>query len=279
MAIESLSAESMIVSPVWTILSKGKTGTGKTILSCGKEFRPTYVFNLDGRFESVVNYYKRLDGHTKDLHYNNFTLDTGQFHAMDEKMDAIVARPEYKTVVIASLTSYIDIVLFNLMGATIPQQRRVKGGIQVPILEDYNFEDSAIINELIRFVQVLKNQGTNVILEAHVTPYEETTIEDKQRVTKTINQILTKGKKAPAKIPTYFNEVWYFEKVHEGWGKPAKYTVNTIGDSANECKTSFGIEPFDFTKTDPTIKLINLLGQDIKDNPRTDPNAPKMTAW
>ena len=280
--LESLSADEFVTRPVWSILSKGTTGTGKTILSCSKYFRPTYVFNLEGRFESAVTFYRRLDGHMKDVEYNNFSLEAGNFYKMDSKMDSIIGSPRYQTVVIASLTSFIHIVLKNLMGGD--KGGKKKRGIQTNTIEDYLYEDSAIIFNLIAFLQQLKNMGVNVILEAHISPYEEITLEEGQRVSKTVYQILTKGKKAPAQIPSYFNEVWHFKKTYpENWGASnsakLQYVVDTLGDSANECKTSFGIQPFDWTGTDPGEMLQRQLNPEIAKQSRVDPNAPKVASW
>jgi hypothetical protein len=292
--IPAIKASDMVIRPVWSILSKGRTGTGKTILSCGKAFRPTYVFNLEGRFESVLTYYKKLDGHVNDLHANDFTMESG-FYPLDQKMDALIARPEYKTVVVSGLTPYIHIVLKHLMKTAVPTQTqdnrpakniRKKGGIQVNILEDYNFEDAAIIFELLAFLQELKSMGINVILEAHISAYEVKTINEDngQREQQTIFEILTKGKKAPAQIPGYFNEVWLFEKYFDGdWGasgnRQAKHRVNTSGTPTDECKTSFGIPSFDWTNKDGTEMLLEFLNPELKATPRVDPNAPKRTTW
>jgi hypothetical protein len=285
----SLKAEDAFIRPVWSILSKGLTGNGKTIASCGKEFRPVYVFNCEGRFESVLSYYRKLDGHVKDVYYNDYTLDGG-FFPLDQKMDAIAARPEYKTVVVSSLTSFIRLIMLHLIKSVAPKSDgsmkgiRQKGGIRVNILEDYNFEDAAIINELIGFFQNLKSQGINVILEAHITPYEIKSIDEEsgQKDLTTIFEILTKGKKAPAEVPSWFNEVWLFEKKIEGWDSnnaKAKYIINPLGNSTNSCKTSFGIKPFEWTDVDPTIKLMSFLSQEIKDTPVVDPNTPKRVGW
>lgn len=279
----AIDADKQPIRPVLSLLSKGRTGTGKTIASCGKEFRPVYVFNLEQRFEPVIDYYRKLDGHVKGVHYDNYTMKTG-YHPMDQKMDAIAARPEYKTVVFASLTSYIHIVLRQLMGVTPSRSARMKGGIQANILEDFNFEDAAIIFELCAFLQEIKDQGTNVILEAHISPYEITTINEdsRQRETQTIMQVLTKGKKAPAQIPGYFNEVYLFEKKFEGiqaGASKAHYWVNSIGSQIDECKTSMGIKPFDFTDKDFSEILWSQISQEIKDTARVDPNAPKRISF
>lgn len=282
-----IRAEDAAVRPVLTLLSKGNQGTGKTILSCSPSLRPTYVFNCEGRFDSVLTYYK---GNLKDLEYDDFPIGSG-YSPLDKRMDELVARCEYKTIVMSSLTSFIYVILNHLIRSKAGQKRasgapaglRI-GGIPVNELEDYNAEDSAIINDLISFFQQLKSQGVNCILEAHITPYELSWFEGGQKVTKTIQQILTKGKKAPASVPSFFNEIWLFEKAFEGvivGQQEKKYKVNTVGSPLDDCKTSWGIKNFDFTGSrDPYGEFVlPQLTDEIKSAPRVDPNAPKRVAF
>lgn len=290
-APESISAEELILRPKWSILSKGVTGSGKTIFSTGKEFRPVYVFDFEGRFDSVLRYYKRLDNSVKDIFTNHFPIDdSSSFFKADQKMDAIAARPEYKTIVISSLTSFIRLVLVHLQRSSIKKEEggktrgvKMKGGIQVNILEDYNYEDSAIINSLIGFLQVMFSQGVNVILEAHITPYEIKSIDEQsgEKDLTTVMEILTKGKKAPAEVPAWFNEVWLFEKrVLGNWDQQTiKYVVNTEGNNVNACKSSAFIKPFDWTNKDGSVLLHAQLSDEVKATPRVDPNASKRVSW
>lgn len=280
-----IKADTSPIRPVLSMLFKGRTGTGKSIAACGKEFRPCYVFNCEGRFESVISYYRKLDGHARDIEYDDFNMSSG-FHALDKRMDELAARCPFKTVVMSSLTSYIHIVLKHLINAKAGVKRQSGadagkkiGGIPVNELEDYNAEDAAIIFEMIAFLQSLKSQGVNIILEAHISPYEITTIDgdSKSRQTQTIMQILTKGKKAPAQIPGYFNEVYLFYKRFEGiivGQQKALYEINTVGTEIDECKTSMGINSFDWTGKDFSEELVKQLTQEVKDTARIDPNQP-----
>jgi len=283
-----IKADNQVIRPVISALFKGRTGTGKSIAACGKEFRPVYAFDCEGRFNSVINYYKKLDGHCRDVEYDTFPMNGG-FYPLDKRMDEIAARCEYKTVVVSSLTSFIHIVLFHLIQAKSGMKRssgaqagKKIGGIPVNELEDYNAEDAAIIFELLNFLTNLKSQGVNVILEAHISPYEINTIEDGQRVTTTINQILTKGKKAPAQIPGYFDEVYLFYKKFEGiiagQGK-AFYEFTTSGSSTDECKTSNGIVGFNWTDLDFSVELMKQISKEIRETPRVDPNLPKVVKF
>ena len=83
-----IKAEEAVIRPVLTGLWKGIQGTGKTIFSCSPSLRPTYVFNCEGRFESVLRHYK---GNLKDLYYDDFPIGTG-YDKLDNQMDALVAR-------------------------------------------------------------------------------------------------------------------------------------------------------------------------------------------
>ena len=154
-------------------------------------------------------------------------------------------------------------------------------GIPVNELEDYMAEDASIIFELVKFLQQMKDQGVNVFLEAHITPYEVTTIDPdtRSKESHTINQILTKGKKAPAQIPGYFNEVWLFEREAIGFGQGTRFRVNTRGTPTDDCKSSMGIEPFEWTNRDLSDLVVGQLSQEIRDTPRVDPNAPKKVSF
>ncbi len=244
-----------------SIFSRGVTGTGKTVASCGKEFRPLYVFDCDQRMQSVITYYKKLDGHIKGVEFDSYNM--GQhFRELDQKMDSILARPQYKTVVLATLTSYIHIVLAHVLKfkAGTNTGKRV-ADINVNSIEDYNVEDAAIIFELLGFLKALQNQGTNVILEAHLTPIEYRQLDGTSR---TVLETLTKGKKAPASIPGYFDETYYFKKEHSGGAiigsqQNTKYTMSTVGDATVDAKTSRNIVGFDWTNADFSVMLMKQL--------------------
>lgn len=283
-----MKASDYKIRPVSSFLFKGKNGTGKTIAACSKEFRPVYVFNCEGRFESVINYYQGRPEGLEDIEVDDYPIGSG-YHALDKKLDAIIARPEYKTVVVSSLTSFIYLILNHLIRSKSGITRssgqkagRSIGGIPVNELEDYNAEDSAIINDLIAFFQMIKSSGCNSILEAHITPYEIVSLESGKREITVMNQILTKGKKAPAAVPVFFNEIWLFDKQFEGIeaGKQKPhYYVNTVGTATDDCKTSWGIQSFDWTDKDFGDLVFSQLTQEVKDTPREDPNKPKLVAF
>lgn len=248
----------------WSILSRGFSGCGKTIASCGKEFRPIFVFDIDQRMSSIYHYYMNLDGHCNDIDYETYTMGSN-FSELDKKMDVLSNHCPYKTVAVASLTAYIHLVLVHLLnhksGGSRTSEQKSIAGIKVNEIEDYNAEDAALIFELIGFLMALKRKGINVILEAHLT-----NIEYRDLKGNTTNKIdtLTKGKKAPAAIPGYFDESWVFtkdtklivdEKTRTARNE-SRYIMNPTGTSLIDGKTSRGVKEIDWTGKDFTVELM-----------------------
>lgn len=270
-------AEDVVLNAVISAIWKGQSGSGKTIASCGKEFRPVYVFDFEGRMDSVVNYYRKLDGHCRDIEYDTFAMG-GSWQTVARRMDELIKSCPYRSVSVASLTSFIHYTLKHTIDAKHGTKRssgapagKYIAGIPVNELEDFNAEDAAIIFELISLLQTLKDGGSNVFLEAHINPIEIKTGTGQNEKITTLFQILTKGKKAPAQIPGYFNEVYLFEKRWEGIiaGQGTnKYFVDVRGNSSNDCKTSMGVESFDWTNLDFSVELTKQFSRELKDAPR-----------
>lgn len=269
-----------VISGIW----KGVHGSGKTIASCGKMFRPVLVLDFEHRYRSIVNYYRKLDGHCNDVDFRTFTMG-GNFYAVNTVFDELKRYCPYKSVSCASLTSYIHYVLKGVIESKAGKSRssgqgagKFIGGIPTTELEDFNAEDAAIIFELMEFFQAIQEQGVNVFLEAHISPYN---LRKKDGTSETVMQILTKGNKAPAQIPGYFDEMYLFKKVYEGGyiegsEKTAKYLISTAGDEFNDTKTGLGIKGFDWTDKDFSEELYKQIPQEVQDAPRVDPNKPEV---
>jgi len=236
-----------------SMLFKGLSGSGKTVAACGKEFRPIIVIDCDQRMQSVAQYYNKLDGNCKDIEYETYNMGS-DFMKLDKKMDEIYARPVHRTVSIASLTAYIHIVLAHVLNFKAGANTGKKvANIHVNSIEDYNVEDAALIFELIGFLKALQARGTNVILEAHITPIEVRGLDGSSS---TSMEILTKGRKAPAQIPGYFDEVWLFDSVRRGVNN-YEYQMHPRGDAVTRgCKTSRDITDIDWTNKDFSVELM-----------------------
>ena len=277
-----IKADDVKLNAVITALFKGETKTGKTIAACGKEFWPVYVMDFENRMSSVINYYRRLyPGEHLDIEFDTFDMDSG-YQKIDKRMDELAARCEYKTVVASTLTSFVYCILYHLIKSKFGQKTKSGqqagmnvGGIPVNELQDYNAEDAAIVFDMIKFMKVLQGQGVNTILEAHVVPYEE-----KNKITETYNiarPIVTKGRKPPAVVPIFFSEIYHFYTETEGMGsaKSIRYKFTTEATSIDSAGTGLNIKGFDWTGKDFSVELMKQLTDEVKSNPREDPNAPK----
>jgi hypothetical protein len=283
-----IRAEDVKMSSANSFLLKGRTGSGKSVAAWGKEFRPVYTFDMENRIEGAIHYYKKLDGHVRDCEYDVFPMGRS-WHDLDSRMEELMRSCPYKTLHVGTLTSYIHYILKHLIvtkGSEKNQQGQSKGksigGIPVNTLEDYNAEDAGIIFELMQFLQTMKSQGVNVILEAHITPYEIKDGSGSEMSMKTVYEILTKGKKGPAQVPGYFNEVYLLERAFEGMvigAQTHKFLCNPVGDRTNDCKTSWDIKPFEWTNKDFSVELYKQVSDEIKTGPKSDGNIKKMVSF
>lgn len=270
-------ADDVITNAVLSVIHKGKWGSGKSIASCSKALRPTYVMDCEDRMNSVINYYRNLDGHVKGLSFDTFAMGDG-FYAVKKRLDELEESCPYKTVVCATLTSYVDIVLEGLANkggsrASGAEAGKKIGGIKVNELEDFNGETAAIAFNLIKTLKRLQKKGINIILEAHVMHYE---FKDKVGTVHHERTLLTGGKKAAAKIPGYFNEIFQFE-VDTEFNGDTKYIAHTVATMDDFAKTSFPSLPkkIDWTGKDFYEEVFKYIPKEILDAPRVDPNAPK----
>lgn len=269
-------ANDFIQNAVISALLKGESGTGKSIAACSKVLRPTYVFDCEDRMASVVSYYRKLDGHVDGLSYDTFSM-TGGFYPVKKRLDELRQSCPFKTVDIATLTSYVDIVLKHTLskGGT-NSQGMEKGkkiaGIEVNVLEDFNAETAAIAFELIATLKELQTKGINILLEAHVLTHEY----NQGGVIKIGRPLITGGKKAAAKIPGYFNETFHFHVVSD-YSK-TQYKVRTRSTGDDFAKTSFQQLPdeIDWTGKDLFEEIFKLLPTSVKEAARVDPSAPKV---
>lgn len=272
----SKKADDFIQNAVISALHKGESGTGKSIAACSKALRPTYVFDCEDRMASVASYYRKLDGHVNGIEYDTFSMQNG-FYPVKQQLDKLKQSCPYKTIDIATLTSYVDIVLKHTLGkGGVNAQGAEKGkkiaGIEVNVLEDFNAETAAIAFELINTLKYLQQQGKNIILEAHVLTHEIS----KGGVVTIARPLITGGKKAAAKIPGYFNETFHFYV--ESDYTATKYKVRTRSTGDDFAKTSFQELPseIDWTNKDFYEVVFSYLSETVKSAPRVDPNAPKV---
>lgn len=239
------SANAYVANAVIAALHKGENGTGKSIASLSPLLRPTYVLDFEDRMASAISYWRKKEGHVNDVEYDTYALGEG-YYPIKKRLDELKEGSKYKTIVAATLTSYVDIVLEHLITSKAGAKNvdggdkgKKIGGIAVNVLEDFNAETAAIVFELLETFKYLQKRGKNIIIEAHVLTHEYKSGNE----VKTARPLVTGGKKAAAKIPGYFNEVFHFYADAAGFSGNTKYTVATRHNGDDSAKTSFQDAP------------------------------------
>ena len=106
----------------------------------------------------------------------------------------------YDNTVIDSLSNLIDRQLY----AWSKDGKKITRGIKVNEIEDW-LAESTMITELMEIIEEISG---NVFLICHVWKSEQEILGSPVRI---LRQIVTGGKKAAAKLPSKFNEVWHFQ--------------------------------------------------------------------
>lgn len=179
------------------IALKSEPGAGKTLVS-GSFPGKKYFFDTDGRMKplSTCEWTKN-----EDIDYD--TYHRGDFEKFNSKIQSLLDKCPYDVVVISSLTSLADVLINYSISETESSKREKRGVIEIPQIKDYNVEDRA----LSKIVDFGRKLPCHFILECHVI--ETTNYNLTKQETIVSRTMLTAGKKIAAKIPAYFDEVYY----------------------------------------------------------------------
>jgi hypothetical protein len=206
----------------------GDPGTGKTIQACS--FPGVYVFDCDNRMRPVVNFHKGR----KDINFDTYYRD---YPKLAQKLEELLGRCPYDTIVMDSLTMLADMIILQSIrsaGKGDDKDRVGKkiGGVMVPSIEDFNMESGALTQVL----DALRGIPANVILTAHVITTSETDLKTKR--VKENRTLLTAGKKIAAKIPTAFDEIYSFYSQSDISGSGRDYFCATYNTGLDMGKTA-----------------------------------------
>lgn len=213
-------------------LFKGEPSGGKSIAAAS--FPNCYIFDFETRIRSVANYW--LPRGKKDIEYD--TYGPKDFAKFDTKMDTLLASCKYETVILDTLTSLSDLILFhvlNLKGADPKIKGKKIAGISVNSIEDYGAE-SSMLTELMMFMRQIKAKYK--ILVAHVVKTEKNDIQNNQTVV--TRSLLTAGKKVAAKLPGYFDEIYHFQQRPDFSMKP-EFMAITMNSGDDFARTSINL--------------------------------------
>ena len=208
------------------ILPYGTSGAGKTTL-IGRlvefeEFRPLYVADWDLRIASLrATLPQTLWQYVESDPYRDGNIGGEAFTLMQAKIEKLSSLG-IKTFVVDSGTFMMKGIMNRVLALD------GKPVTMNPQLQHYNSQ-IAIFEEI---VARICGKKINVIMNCH-----ESTIHDEvtQRVYKVID---VTGKKAPNRIPGYFNEFWHCE-VRQSTAKGSEFIVRTRSDNTYAARTSF----------------------------------------
>ena len=234
-------------------LFKGDPGTGKSPAACS--WPEPYLFDVDGRIQSVAQYWRGK----KKIAYDNYI---NNYPGIMDKIDKLTDRNPYGTLIMDGITTVARSIQRACFDSRLPgakfrdssgTEREYKNMITnaktgfkgVPKLEmdDYMAENNGII-QMLDGLRSLWNdgKGCNVIVIGHVITSEQKDL--KGRIT-TTRRLITGGTKIAAEIPIYFNEAYHFNV--ESFGN-RKYQIFTRNEGDDWAKTTLPIpDKIDFT--------------------------------
>jgi len=205
--------------PNLRLLTVGRSGNGKTqgMLSWARhpETSPVHVLSLDRRVA--------LLDRTENVTYDIFDASMG-YLALDNKLAEYKTKRSlpFKTLLVCGLTALLDLLIVeggNLLQKISEKGQKI-GSLYIPGPRDYLYASEAIrqifYNGLFQF-------NCNVIVEANVANAYDSAGNVKG------DRILATDKIAE-KIPTFFDEIWEFDKrLDTVVSKPPHYEVAFSG--------------------------------------------------
>jgi hypothetical protein len=217
----------------------GPPGSGKSIAAASwYEEGPTYIFDLDGRYRSLMKMYG-WDQLAKDnIHFDTYPSD--DFPRVEQKVNSFEHSLPYRTLIFDGVTvlgqSLINysISLRGVANSGREGKGRKVGIIEMTSIEDFGVEARGMLQLLDAFKDLALSGRCNVIFNAHLIQWKEK--ENDREVPK--YQIVTAGKKVAGAIDGYFDEVYFFQKKTVDPEVPPEYECFTQGGSAFPGKTA-----------------------------------------
>jgi hypothetical protein len=249
-------------------LFKGEPGTRKSTAALSFPL-PQFWFSFDKKMQSIIIPARNWNIN-KDLiefeDYNDWTNARAKLERFQINPQLSNGRP-IKTIIIDSMTSMGDTVnqqtLLTKRGTKTKDNQnagKVIGGIAINTIEDYNAEMAAFQELVALLTDIHKKYSIHIVLIAHVLQTEYKSIDGETHMSRTL---VTGGKKAAAKVPAYFSEVYHFQvkKDLSGGGTYEALTVHTGDDFARTAlplpKTlEIGNDPLYSKYIEPAIKKL-----------------------
>jgi hypothetical protein len=235
----------------------GPVGASKTVSALSWMFdkpdKPVYIYDIDGRLRSVRKFYRKEDLERVETH----KYGPQNFEKLIRHFEKLQDNCPYGLVIMDGLTSMGDQIInymLSLRGAGGDKEGKGKraGVIEMAGPEDFGGEARG----LSMMLDIARSLPCHFILTAH---YLTVTYEDQvTKKTHVQNMLVTAGKKVAAKVPIYFDEMYYFSlESAMSPDAPPKYVVRTSGGSDFAAKTALPIKPkYNITISKPTDQFL-----------------------
>lgn len=247
-----------VFGDTYMALFVGRPGSGKSVAAASwyKE-GPVYIFDLDGRFRSLLKMYGWDEKAKKNIHFDQYPSD--DFAMIEQKVNSFERNLPYRTIIFDGVTVLGQCLInysMSLRGTANPNAKgRRVGAVELTTIEDFGVEARGMMQVLDAFKDLAMKGKCNVIFNAHLIQWKEKiglsgAEEDKY-------QIVTAGKKVAGAIDGYFDEVYYFTKKTIEPEVPPTYECFTQGGSQFPGKTALHLPTkIDWTqgkRDDPTF--------------------------
>lgn len=211
-------------------LVTGPSSTGKTVFACSFPGKIEY-WDFDNKISSAANFYRKQPETLARIEVRQFakmSRETRMKSAITRLQEIQKLQHENKplpfdTLVIDSLTTFTNYLLDDYIHVSQKGIKRPLEGINA--MQDYQLLDK----HMTQIITGLLSLEANIVFIAH------TQLEKDETTGAISNTILMPGKFA-AKLPIYFEEV-YFSKVDS----TGKYVLQTQSDGRTVCRTQRGL--------------------------------------
>lgn len=225
----------------------GAPGTGKTIeaISVAEDIPGAQVLHLDidGRWRPILRW------HPKRVASGAITHEfygPQEFEKLARRLEGLQDRCDYDAVIFDGLTTAGDQAI-NYMLTLEGRSGKKKGILEMAGPEEFGGEARAlsIIMDIGRVLPC------HFIITAHYIRTVTVDIISKKETVQT--QLVTAGKKIAAKIPAYFDEIYFFETQGSiNVAEPPRYFARTAGGPDVICKTALPLPPLiEITRSGP----------------------------
>lgn len=222
---EIMKANELNISEMLNIMLYGKFGEGKT--TCATTFpKPILFFDIDLRHQTYagmegVDYITYKDSGKRARAYSDFMKDLRKYQTGSE----------YKTVVLDSTTTLLDIMKNDILGMRGSGSAATEG-LSLP-------QWGSVVERFQRVFDILRGYDTHSIIISHEQMFQDELTGEIRTVTMMV------GKKFPQRAPLYFDEIYRCFTDTERGSDETKYLLQTRSDRKYPARSSLNLRDED----------------------------------